>query len=93
MRKTSGILVLMALLGLGAARADTLIIDEMAEAQASAAERPTRGMSMGKVETKWGQPVRKLPAIGQPPITRWEYDGFVVYFEYEHVIDAVVARR
>jgi len=29
--------------------------------------------------------------VGKPPISRWEYPGFVVYFEHEHVIHSVVA--
>jgi hypothetical protein len=32
-----------------------------------------------------------IPAVGRPPISRWEYPGFIVYFEHEHVIHAVVA--
>ena len=27
-----------------------------------------------------------------PPITRWDYAGFSVYFEYNHVVDAVAAK-
>jgi hypothetical protein len=26
---------------------------------------------------------------GQPPITRWDYAGFAVFFEHDRVIDAV----
>ena len=49
-------------------------------------------MSMQKVENTWGQPVSKRSAVGDPPITRWEYDGFIVYFEYNNVIHAVQKR-
>ena len=28
----------------------------------------------------------------QPPITRWDYPTFSVYFEHEHVVDAVLTR-
>ena len=27
--------------------------------------------------------------VGQPPITRWDYREFSVYFEYDHVINSV----
>lgn len=54
---------------------------------------PQRGMSMQRVESKWGQPVRRRAAVGQPPITRWEYEGFVVYFEFDKVIHSVSTQR
>jgi hypothetical protein len=52
-------------------------------------------MSMDKVEAKYGAPSRRVPAVGggsaaQPPITRWEYPGFIVYFENNHVVHTVV---
>jgi hypothetical protein len=39
--------------------------------------------------------VKKYPAVGgghphQPPITRWDYAGFTVFFEHDHVVDAVI---
>lgn len=55
----------------------------------SSAERPARGMSMDKVEAVYGAPNRRDAAVGEPPITRWEYPGFVVYFEHQYVIHAV----
>lgn len=73
-------------------RADTLVVDAVAEAGASAAERPARGMTMGTVERRWGAPERRSAAVGQPPITRWEYPGFTVFFEYQHVVHAVRRR-
>lgn len=52
-------------------------------------DQPTRGMTMSRVESTYGAPTNRLAAVGQPPITRWEYPGFVVYFEHQHVIHAV----
>lgn len=77
------------LLALPGAHADTLLIDGVNQSKASAEERPKRGMSMNTVESRWGQPIARRNAIGEPPITRWEYSEFVVYFEYSHVIHAV----
>ncbi len=62
---------------------------------ASGADKPTSGMSMDKVEAKYGAPTRRVPPVGgasaaQPPITRWEYPGFTVYFENNHVVQTVV---
>lgn len=71
------------------AQGDRLIIDNVDQTQATAGVRPNRGMSMETVESRWGSPVAKRNAIGDPPISRWEYPSFVVYFEYRNVIHAV----
>jgi len=54
--------------------------------------RPTRGMSQASVEDRFGAPNAKQAAVGEPPISRWEYDDFIVYFEFDKVIHAVVKR-
>ncbi|HEY5316286.1 MAG TPA: hypothetical protein VIK18_27400 [Pirellulales bacterium] len=56
---------------------------------------PSRGMSMSQVERSYGTPQRKLSPRGgdtrkHPQINRWEYSNFIVYFEHEHVIHAVL---
>ena len=79
-------LVLLALAG-GAA-ADT----HTASGAAAADNRPTRGMTESRVEEKFGSPVSKVAPVGEPPISRWEYPGFIVYFEYDRVIHAVAKR-
>ena len=61
-------------------------------ASATDDSRPTRGMSEASVEARFGAPVNKVPAVGEPPISRWEYPGFIVYFEYDLVIHTVVKR-
>ena len=71
------------------ARADELQIDAP---QSAPADMPARGMTMDKVQSRFGTPSEKLAAVGQPPITRWEYPDYVVYFEYDHVIHSVVKR-
>ncbi|TDJ48595.1 MAG: hypothetical protein E2O52_00480 [Gammaproteobacteria bacterium] len=69
--------------------ADSLIVDNLSQSTASVDTRPNRGMSMTTVESRWGVPLSKHNAIGDPPITRWEYPYFIVYFEYTNVIHAV----
>ena len=54
--------------------------------------RPTRGMTQASVESIYGSPVSTRAPVGEPPITRWEYSEFVVFFEYDKVIHAVVKR-
>ena len=50
---------------------------------------PGRGMSMDEVESRFGAPKQKFNQVGDPPITRWLYEDFTVYFEYTYVINAV----
>ena len=53
---------------------------------------PKAGMTMKQVEKAFGAPVKKVDPVGKPPITRWIYDQFTVYFENKYVIHAVVPR-
>jgi hypothetical protein len=50
---------------------------------------PVRGMHMEQVEISYGKPMSIDPPVGEPPITRWDYPGFSVYFEYSYVIQSV----
>jgi hypothetical protein len=52
---------------------------------------PDRGQSMASVEARFGVPDTRSAAVGQPPITRWSYPNFTVYFEHDHVVHAVAA--
>ena len=86
------VLTLIAL-GLAAtATADTLLLEGISVDAATADMRPRRGMSMESVEARYGAPASRVSAIGEPPISRWEYPGFIVYFEYQHVVHAAVRR-
>ena len=71
--------------------AETIAVDSGIAVKESDVATPARGMTMDQVASKFGTPVNKVPAVGKPPISRWEYPGFVVYFELEHVIHSVVA--
>ena len=51
---------------------------------------PGRGMSMEMVQNRFGQALETYSAVGEPPITKWKYSNFTVYFESEFVIHAVV---
>lgn len=53
-------------------------------------ELPGKGMSMRQVESGFGAPSSKLPAVGDPPISRWVYEDFTVYFEGKYVVHAVL---
>lgn len=58
----------------------------------SCTDCPERGMSMEKVRDRYGEPQETQAAVGEPPIMRWVYAGFSVYFENNRVIHAVGRR-
>jgi len=86
-----GILLLAAVLAGGVAQAETIESDNGIAVKQSDIPTPTRGMTMDQVASKFGAPATKVPPVGKPPISRWEYPGYVVYFEGTHVIHSVVA--
>ena len=80
-------------LALGAAVpafAETLAIDGQVAIKPAGIETPQRGSSMTAVEQKFGAPANKSSAVGNPPITKWFYPNFVVVFENDKVLHAVV---
>jgi hypothetical protein len=74
----------------GTSLADTLITEGIDPA--NAADTPEGGLSQAAVEAKWGAPAAKAAAVGEPPISSWDYEPFVVYFEYDTVIHTVAKR-
>jgi hypothetical protein len=71
--------------------AETIVIDDQVQLRDNGVDKPARGSSMKSVEARFGAPSSRHATVGKPPITRWDYPGFSVYFEYEHVVHAVAA--
>lgn len=93
MRTAFALGLLMAL-----AAATPVLADELEIAPRSApampADAPTRGMHQDTVLRRWGEPQQRVAPVGgnlpqHPPISRWVYPGFTVYFERELVITSV----
>jgi hypothetical protein len=77
----------------GFAGAETLQMGDSPNASRFEHEgKPSRGMTQARVESEYGQPSARNDAVGEPPISRWEYADFVVFFEYDRVIHAVTKR-
>jgi hypothetical protein len=80
----------------GFAAAETLVVDDQVVVKQTSVPTPKRGSTMSQVEQHFGAPVERHPTVsdpgrpGQPPITRWDYTGFSVFFERDKVIDSVV---
>ena len=82
-------------LPLAGVHADVLLLDAIHKVPANSSQgvlRPSRGLKMPQVRSRFGEPVKEHPWVGDPPITRWEYDRFTVYFEHQYVINSVVHR-
>ncbi|MFP6849353.1 MAG: phosphodiesterase [Pseudomonas sp.] len=50
---------------------------------------PQYGESQRTVLEHFGLADEEHPSVGNPPITRWDYREFSVYFENTHVISSV----
>ncbi len=73
--------------------ADTLLIDAITNSppnDPSGVPRPTNGQTMKMVLARFGEPGHILPPVGNPPITRWIYSKFTVYFEHKLVVNSAL---
>lgn len=83
-------------LSVSAAQAEILLIEAIADEPANSSSgllRPGRGMTMDSVRRQFGDPTSESATVGEPPITSWDYPGYSVYFEYQHVLTSVVHRN
>ena len=68
--------------------ADVFLIEEVR--QSDRMEVPDNGMTTANVRARFGDPVKEYSPVGDPPITRWEYERWSVYFEYKVVLFTVL---
>ena len=54
---------------------------------------PEKGMDKAQVRARFGEALEKTAASGEPPISRWIYADFSVYFENDTVIHSVIIHR
>lgn len=93
MAKVASIVLLVLAFGLaGTASADVLQMGDTPYAAFEDPGKPGRGMTKDSVRSSFGAPQNQVDPVGDPPITRWEYAEFVVYFEYDRVIHSVRKR-
>lgn len=82
-------------IGAQIALADTLVMRPDINHAKPGSKYYVHGLSMTQIAKKYGQPSKKLapePARGtkyRPPITRWVYPDFTVYFEHRRAIHLV----
>jgi len=99
MNRTRSMLLSLALplLLAGPVAADELLVDSIQSAPAI--QTPRAGLDMASVRQQFGNPVAEQPTVSvdggpfQPPITRWDYNAFSVFFERDRVVHSVVHRQ
>lgn len=87
-----GLAALLATAMVPAVQAEDLAIPVGSQADRSAISLPANGTSQALVRQRWGNPLDIQGPVGQPPISQWHYSDFVVYFERDLVMHAVVKR-
>lgn len=91
-QRFSALVFLAAVFGAPNITAEELQLPLMQQGKASVS-KPNKGDSKAAVEQRYGEPLNKTAAVGTPPISRWQYADFVVYFEYDHVVHAVAIHK
>ena len=70
--------------------ADVLLIEEVRQAESMTL--PANGMDKEQVRARFGDPAQTHAPVGDPPITRWDYENWSVYFEYDLVLSTVLKK-
>ena len=94
--KIAAMAALLATMTTAGVQADVLLRDAIQDAPPNSGSgliRPQRGETMNEVYAGFGEPKETKGAIGEPPISRWIYPDYTVYFEHQTVIDVVVHRQ
>jgi hypothetical protein len=76
------------MLSAGSVAADVLLIEEVRERMQR--DLPANGLTKDQVEQRYGAPGERRAPVGDPPISRWLYEDYSVYFENELVIESVL---
>lgn len=80
--------ILILLAAPGFLPADVLLIEQVRQAEGMAV--PQNGQSKAEVEAAFGAPKEATGPVGDPPITRWTYERWSVYFEFDRVLFTVL---
>ncbi len=71
--------------------ADEVIIPVMEQGDHSVT-LPHNSQTKDEVREQFGEPQKQVEAVGNPPISRWEYEKFTVFFENDLVLHAVLKK-
>ena len=85
---TRTVLTLILLFSAALLHADVLLIEQVRHVEGMTV--PQNGQTQAEVEARFGPPGSKGSPVGDPPITRWDYEHWNVYFEYDRVLFTVL---
>ncbi len=89
-----GNLIKVGLMSTFIAISPTLVAESVSLSEARQSDQniqtPKNGLKKENVEAMYGAPVQRVSAVGEPPISKWVYQEFTVYFEHDIVLHAVV---
>lgn len=88
MKTISTLLCCLAVLSFNPVQAEVLRIP-ISQQGAAHISMPAHGDRQAQVVQQFGEPRVRHKSVGQPPISRWDYPGFSVYFEHTTVINSV----
>lgn len=94
-RNLSTAIVITAVMAAGAlsqAQAEQLTVPVGSQADRSLVKLPANGMTGDSVRNRWGTPREISGPVGEPPISQWHFENFVVYLENDRVLHAVMKR-
>ncbi len=89
--RTLGLILLMVMTLSSQAQTLEIPVGEQGDPQLT--QLPQTGESRRSVLERFGLADQEHAPVGQPPITRWDYREFSVYFEYDHVVNSVRHHR
>lgn len=81
-------LLFLVALNITSVQADVLRIPISQQGSASI-KMPAHGDQQAQVLQQFGEPSKRHASVGQPPISRWDYSDFSVYFEQNTVVNSV----
>ena len=89
------LILALAITSLSATLSTTLTAEQITlpigeQTRQSEIQLPQRGMHKNTVLQEFGDPQEMTSPVGEPPISQWRYGEYVVYFEGNWVIQAVV---
>ncbi len=74
----------------GNVTAEQITIPVGSQTDRASISTPQIGMSQASVRAKWGAPMEIQGPVGEPPISQWYYQEFIVYFENDRVLHTVL---
>ena len=92
MKETTALLLAATLFATTSVTAEVIQLPNNTTESENVIAMPQRGMTMQEVTARFGEPLSREETVGKPPITRWKYEKFTVYFESEYVIHSVTGK-